>query len=139
MNKGFTLLELIIVIIIVGILATLGFVQYASVIERGRFAEARANLGTLRQLQVARIEDPMHSALGYGNLEQLGTGLPGAANADYYFIYSCVPGLAAVPNAGTCTATRCAVTDACKATPPTTTAGCTFTLSPAGAMGGNCP
>ncbi len=127
MKKGFTLLELIIVIIIVGILATLGFVQYASVIERGRFAEARANLGTLRQLQVARLEDPMHGA--YGTLAQLGTGLPAAPSGQYYFTYACVAAT------GICTATR----DGTKATAPATTANCTFTLAPDGTMGGTCP
>jgi len=127
MKKGFTLLELIIVIIIVGILATLGFVQYASVIERGRFAEARANLGTLRQLQVARIEDPMHAA--YGTLAQLGTGLPALPVNTYYFTYSCDDAT------GICTAVR----DGTKAVAPGTTADCTLTLSPAGAMGGTCP
>jgi prepilin-type N-terminal cleavage/methylation domain-containing protein len=47
-RKGFTLLELIIVIIIIGVLATLGFAQYARLIERARGAEARAVIGTLR-------------------------------------------------------------------------------------------
>lgn len=48
MKRGFTLLELIIVIIIIGVLATLGLTQYASVIEKSRGAEARAVISTLR-------------------------------------------------------------------------------------------
>ncbi len=48
MKKGFTLLELIIVIIIIGILATLGFAQYSRMIERSRGAEARMVLGAIR-------------------------------------------------------------------------------------------
>jgi len=133
MKKGFTLLELIIVIIIVGILATLGFVQYASVIERGRFAEARANLGTLRQLQIARHEDPMHGTT-YGTLaapttDELGSGLPLAPSAAYYFTYECAAAT------GTCTATR----DGTKATPPTAIADCTFILTVDGTMSGTCP
>lgn len=48
MKKGFTLLELIIVIIILGVLATLGLGQYARVIERSRGAEARVVLGNIR-------------------------------------------------------------------------------------------
>jgi len=129
MKKGFTLLELIIVIIIVGILATLGFVQYASVIERGRFAEARANLGTLRQLQVARNEDPMHG--DYGTLADLGSGLPGSAISTYYFSYSCSSA------DGSCTATR--DSSGTKKDPPASTADCTFILSEAGVMSGTCP
>jgi prepilin-type N-terminal cleavage/methylation domain-containing protein len=42
-KKGFTLLELIVVIVIIGVLATLGLTQYASMVERGRSAEAKAN------------------------------------------------------------------------------------------------
>ena len=47
-RKGFTLLELMIVIIIVGILATLGVMQYQIAIEKSRGAEARQILGQLR-------------------------------------------------------------------------------------------
>ncbi len=49
-NKGFTLIELIIVIIIVGILATVGLNQYTAIIERGRAGEARSNLAVMRKL-----------------------------------------------------------------------------------------
>lgn len=45
---GFTLLELVIVIIIIGILATLGFAQFSRMIERSRGAEARSVAGSIR-------------------------------------------------------------------------------------------
>ena len=48
MKKGFTLLELMIVIIIIGVLATLGVMQYQGAIERARGAEARQIIGQLR-------------------------------------------------------------------------------------------
>jgi type IV pilus assembly protein PilE len=48
MKRGFTLLELIVVIVIIGILATLGFAQYTRMIERSRGAEARNVLGVIR-------------------------------------------------------------------------------------------
>ncbi|MFA4854719.1 MAG: prepilin-type N-terminal cleavage/methylation domain-containing protein [Candidatus Omnitrophota bacterium] len=47
---GFTLIELIVVIIILGILAALGITQYSNVVERGRVAEARMRIGVMRQL-----------------------------------------------------------------------------------------
>jgi prepilin-type N-terminal cleavage/methylation domain-containing protein len=47
-RRGFTLLELMIVIIIIGVLATIGIVQYQAAIERARGAEARSVISTLR-------------------------------------------------------------------------------------------
>jgi len=44
LRKGFTILELLVVVIIVGVLATLGFVQYGGVREASVTKEARANL-----------------------------------------------------------------------------------------------
>jgi len=57
MRKGFTLLELIIVVIIIGILAAIGFAQYSKVAEKARGAEARVFLGHMRTLAAAfRLE-----------------------------------------------------------------------------------
>jgi len=49
-HKAFTILELIVVIIIIGILATLGLTTYTNQIEYARIAEAKANLGAMRKL-----------------------------------------------------------------------------------------
>jgi type IV pilus assembly protein PilE len=51
MNKksGFTLLEIIIVIIIVGVLASLALPKFFSTVEFSKSAEALATLGSLRQ------------------------------------------------------------------------------------------
>ena len=45
--KGFTLLELIVVIIIIGVLATLSFVQYTRILERARATEAKMILSAI--------------------------------------------------------------------------------------------
>jgi len=86
MRKGFTLLELIIVIIIIGVLATLGFVQYSAVIEKARGAEARATISTLRSQLVAKSiggETTVNSGiLGIGG------GIPSACTATNYFTYA---------------------------------------------------
>ena len=49
-EAGFTLLELIIVIIIVGILATVGLTTYTNQVEYSRAAEAKAKIGVMRKL-----------------------------------------------------------------------------------------
>ena len=50
---GFTLLELMMAFIIVGILATLGIMQYQSAVEKSRGAEARKVINTLRSICAA--------------------------------------------------------------------------------------
>lgn len=97
MRKGFTLLELIIVIIIIGVLATLGFTQYTRMVEKGRTAEAKAILGTLRSAEEAyRLE--------YGNytatIGNLAVDAPAdCTNTTHYFSYGVT--------ATQATATRC--------------------------------
>jgi len=49
-EHGFTLIELIIVIVIVGILAAVGISQYSLMVEKSRLAEAKVRIGTMRQL-----------------------------------------------------------------------------------------
>jgi len=48
--RAFTLIELIVVIIIVGILAAVGMTQYAKMLEKSRAAEAKMALGDMRKL-----------------------------------------------------------------------------------------
>lgn len=98
MRKGFTLLELIIVIIIVGVLATLGFTQYTKVVEKGRAAEARAILGSLRTAENSYfLENGVYTA----TIAELGIDAPAACATTHYFSYACAVAT------GTCTATRC--------------------------------
>jgi prepilin-type N-terminal cleavage/methylation domain-containing protein len=49
MKKGFTLLELIVVIVIIGILATLGYNQYRRMAEKMRTSELIATVGLMRK------------------------------------------------------------------------------------------
>lgn len=98
MRRGFTLLEIIVVLIIIGIIATLGLTQYTRVIEKGRTAEAKSNLGTIRTLAVAQYQE-------FGNYTVVLTnyGLPttAACDAKYYYYYTIDT------TTGTATAIRC--------------------------------
>jgi prepilin-type N-terminal cleavage/methylation domain-containing protein len=97
MKKGFTLIELIVVIIIVGILASVGMTQYTKVVEKGRAGEARLILGSLRTAEIA--ENVENGA--YTTVAGLGVAAPTACTTTHYFSYACSS------STGTCTATRC--------------------------------
>jgi prepilin-type N-terminal cleavage/methylation domain-containing protein len=113
MKKGFTLLELLIVIIIVGVMATLGLTQYTAVVERSRGAEARQIIGQLRSVCAALYMDQNDVAVCNANAgADLGLGdgtgktIPSTACApSHYFQYTYA---FVSPNDITFTATRCA-------------------------------
>jgi len=48
-NAGFTLVELLVVVLIIGILASVGVPQYFKAVEKSRVAEAKSMLGALGQ------------------------------------------------------------------------------------------
>jgi prepilin-type N-terminal cleavage/methylation domain-containing protein len=123
MRRGFTLIELIVVIIIVGILASVGMTQYTKVVEKGRASEARIVLGALRTAEIAEnIENG-----AYTDIAGLGVSAPTACATTHYFSYSCASAT------GTCTATRC--TSGGKT--PDGTIAYTKTVTVAGVWGGS--
>jgi prepilin-type N-terminal cleavage/methylation domain-containing protein len=106
MRIGFTLLELMVVIIIIGVLATIGLTQYQTVTERSRGAEARQILGALRS-QCAAFYIADNDATDC-TTENLGVGteadqVPSACRSSHYFSYAVTEGASSV----TFTATRC--------------------------------
>jgi len=84
-NDGFTLLELVVVIIILGILASIGFIQFMKSIEKARTAEARNILGTIRSAQESyRLEHGSYAA----ESSFIEVNFPAACTASHFFSYS---------------------------------------------------
>lgn len=75
MKKGFTLMELIIVVVIIGILAMVGLPQFFKVAERGRASEAFATLGALRSAQIRYATENPNSTTA-SNISNLDVDIP---------------------------------------------------------------
>ena len=88
---GFTLLELLMVVIIIAILASLAVPQYIKTVEKARMAEAIAMLGQIRNSQ---IRFKVESGVGYTtNLLNLDFGSgPADVSGTPGFVYSGVSG-----------------------------------------------
>lgn len=74
-QRGFTLLEVLIVVIIIGILAGIALPQYFSTLEKARSGEAAANVGVIRAAadrywyQSSRLSDVSLPSSGDTNLD----------------------------------------------------------------------
>lgn len=105
MRKGFTLLELIVVIIILGVLATLGIQQYFRIVEKSRSAEAKQILGQLREAAAGfYTEQNTCTGLGPASGGTLWGIAPTACAGLNYFTYSFQAG---TPTGVTLWAQRC--------------------------------
>ncbi|MBL7132293.1 MAG: type II secretion system protein [Candidatus Omnitrophica bacterium] len=106
-KKGFTLLELVIVLAIIGQLATLSVTQYVVPIEKAREAEARQVLGQIRtQCAAIYMGEGTANNCTSGNL-RIGTAsdmIPSRCCSTNYFYYDIIPNA----DGFTAKATRCA-------------------------------
>lgn len=89
-KRGFTLLELVVVIIIIAILASLGFTQYTKILEMGRGTEAMMILSQIRtfahvyRLENATIDGIQDSGVGIGTAPDQ---IPKNCLPSHYFAY----------------------------------------------------
>jgi len=100
-QRGFTLFELLIVIMIVGILSGLGFSQFTKFVEKSRVAEAKLILGNIRTSERAYYL----ANFGYtSDMDTVGGNAPTACVSTHYFSYAVTAASAAD---FTALATRC--------------------------------
>lgn len=96
--RGFTLIELMIVVAVVAILAAVAFPQYTNYIQRGKITEATSSLSELR----LRAEKWFSDNRTYQNAGATDVGFNEVIQNAKYFTYNCT---AATATAFTCTAT----------------------------------
>lgn len=125
-SKGFTLIELMIVVAIVGILAAIALPLYNEQIRKGRRADAMRAVGGLQlQLERWRAENPSYAPC---TPTPCGSGVyPTAPTSTFYTIAITGPGTSAYTITATPKANdRCGALTATRANPKPTwaTAGC---------------
>ena len=99
--RGFTLLELMIVVVVVAVLAAIALPSYTDFIARGKFVEAHGQLADLR----VKLEQFYQDNRNYGSTAAVcGIAMPPAATVRY-FAYSCNWGAVATNQGYTITAT----------------------------------
>ena len=85
MKRGFTLLELIVVIIIIGLLATLGLTQYTRIVEKARKSEAVAMIGEIRTAQRGYY---LQNGAYATTFTDLGLTVPTTCATTHYYYYT---------------------------------------------------
>ena len=89
--RSFTLIELIVVIIIVGILAAVGISQYSAMVEKSRGVEARMILGHIRDLAYEYyLQNGTYTGLTNSdvNIGISSDQIPSTSRSTHYFNYT---------------------------------------------------
>lgn len=88
MRKGFSLVEIMVVVVILGVLAGVGVPKLFGVIAKARASEVPVAAGTYVSLQNAYL----HENNGIGSWKNIGYGAPGNGRTDYFEYSGCING-----------------------------------------------
>ena len=82
---GFTLVELLVVVIVLGILAAIGIPQYTRSVERGKMREAEANLHTMYMAEkMYKLNNPTVGYISCTDLDDCNSELEVEMNQKYF-------------------------------------------------------
>lgn len=101
-NRGFTLIEMVMVVAIIGILVAVAYPSYLNHIKKGRRADAQGYLTQVAQRQQQYLLDARTYALGGTALTDLTMPVPGTVSA--FYDVTVTPAAATIPPSFTVTA-----------------------------------